>query len=83
MTLSGPFVDDVAPPKQKAFWFSLLSLFPSVGVAAGARPRGRPALCPGLCSRRHPWAPRLRLPACAGFACQPAAPAGGSMPSAV
>ncbi len=36
MTLSGPFVDDVAPPKQKALWFSLLSLFPSLGVAAGA-----------------------------------------------
>ncbi|KAK9823059.1 hypothetical protein WJX81_005352 [Elliptochloris bilobata] len=35
MTLSGPFVDDVAPPKQKAFWFSLLSLFPNLGVAAG------------------------------------------------
>jgi len=49
MTLSGPFVDDVAPPKQKAFWFSLLSLFPSVGVAAGARPL---APCPGLCRRR-------------------------------
>lgn len=35
MTLSGPYIDDVAPPKQKAFWFAMLSLFPSLGVAAG------------------------------------------------
>ena len=35
MTLSGPFIDDVAPPKQKAFWFAMLSLFPSLGVAIG------------------------------------------------
>lgn len=35
MTLSGPYIDDVAPPKQKAFWFAMLSLFPSLGVAVG------------------------------------------------
>ncbi|CAL8460810.1 g341 [Coccomyxa elongata] len=35
MTLTGPFIDDVAPPASKAQWFALLSLFPSLGVAVG------------------------------------------------
>ena len=35
MTLTGPFIDDVAPPASKARWFAWLSLFPSLGVAAG------------------------------------------------
>lgn len=35
MTLTGPFIDDVAPPASKARWFAWLSLFPSLGVAVG------------------------------------------------
>jgi len=86
MTLSGPFVDDVAPPKQKAFWFSLLSLFPSVGAA----PRPLPWLvqAPGNPGRRACACPACAGPACGRASCtarnfQPAAPAGGSMPPAV
>jgi MFS family permease len=35
MTLTGPFIDDVAPAASKARWFAWLSLFPSLGVAVG------------------------------------------------
>jgi hypothetical protein len=35
MTLTGPFIDDVAPPAAKARWFAVLSMFPSLGVAVG------------------------------------------------
>lgn len=35
MTLTGPFIDDVAPPASKARWFAWLSLTPTLGVAIG------------------------------------------------
>ncbi|CAK0783469.1 hypothetical protein CVIRNUC_006668 [Coccomyxa viridis] len=35
MTLTGPFIDDVAPPGSKARWFAWLSLTPTLGVAIG------------------------------------------------
>ncbi|KAK9843162.1 hypothetical protein WJX74_007798 [Apatococcus lobatus] len=35
ITLSAPFIDDAAPPKAKSRWFAFLSVFPSLGVAAG------------------------------------------------
>jgi hypothetical protein len=35
MTLTGPFIDDVAPPASKTRWFAWLSLWPSIGVAVG------------------------------------------------
>ncbi|KAK9817907.1 hypothetical protein WJX72_004115 [[Myrmecia] bisecta] len=35
ITLSFPFIDDVAPPASKALWFGVLAVFPSVGVAIG------------------------------------------------
>ncbi|KAK9811544.1 hypothetical protein WJX72_005678 [[Myrmecia] bisecta] len=35
ITLSFPFIDDVAPAASKARWFGLLAVFPSVGVAIG------------------------------------------------
>ena len=38
MTLSGPFIDDVAPPARKATWFAWLMLFPSLGTAGGDDP---------------------------------------------
>ncbi|EIE19048.1 MFS general substrate transporter [Coccomyxa subellipsoidea C-169] len=35
ITLTGPFIDDVAPPAQKTLWFGVLNLFPTLGIAAG------------------------------------------------
>ena len=35
MTLTGPFIDDVAPPGSKGRWFAWLSLTPTLGVALG------------------------------------------------
>ena len=35
MTLTGPFIDDAAPPASKARWFAWLSLTPTLGVAIG------------------------------------------------
>ena len=35
ITLSAPFIDDAAPPMSKSRWFAFLSVFPSLGVAAG------------------------------------------------
>lgn len=35
INLTGPFIDDVAPPAQKTFWFAILNLFPTVGIAGG------------------------------------------------
>ena len=36
ITLSAPFIDDVAPGERKTLWFALLSVAPPIGVAAGA-----------------------------------------------
>ncbi|BDA49430.1 probable protein spinster homolog 1 [Coccomyxa sp. Obi] len=35
ITLTGPFIDDVAPPAQKTLWFGVLNLFPTLGIADG------------------------------------------------
>ncbi|KAL0043420.1 hypothetical protein WJX79_004259 [Trebouxia sp. C0005] len=35
INLTGPFIDDVAPPSQKTLWFGILYLFPTVGIAVG------------------------------------------------
>lgn len=35
ITLSAPFIDDAAPAASKSRWFAFLSVFPSLGVAAG------------------------------------------------
>eukprot|EP00891_Asterochloris_glomerata_P005956 jgi/Astpho2/5956/Aster-02438 len=35
INLTGPFIDDVAPPALKTLWFAVLYLFPTVGIAAG------------------------------------------------
>ena len=35
LVLTGPFIDDVAPPDQKTLWFGILYLFPTVGIAGG------------------------------------------------
>ncbi|KAK9904850.1 hypothetical protein WJX75_003822 [Coccomyxa subellipsoidea] len=35
ITLTGPFIDDVAPPAQKTLWFGVLNLFPTLGIAGG------------------------------------------------
>ncbi|KAL3134907.1 hypothetical protein ABBQ32_007873 [Trebouxia sp. C0010 RCD-2024] len=35
INLTGPFIDDVAPPDQKTLWFGILYLFPTVGIAGG------------------------------------------------
>jgi len=35
ITLSAPFIDDVAPPGRVSLWFAILSSAPPLGVAAG------------------------------------------------
>lgn len=35
ITLSAPFIDDVAPPSSVSLWFALLSIAPPIGVALG------------------------------------------------
>lgn len=38
ITLSAPFIDDVAPPQNVSLWFAILSSAPPIGVALGGHP---------------------------------------------
>ena len=42
ITLSAPFIDDVAPEGSVSLWFAILSSAPPIGVALGELPFNQP-----------------------------------------